>query len=306
MRIAITGSTGLVGTATITALKQAGHDVVALIRPQSEHSKLDPATVATAAWDPASGELDVVALGAVDAVVHLAGENIASGRWTEARKRRIAESRGPATERLCRALAALPTPPRVLISASATGIYGDRDDEELHEESELGDPSSFLVDVAKQWEAATGCLSDCGARVVNLRIGIVIDKQGGALARMLLPFRLGIGGTLGNGMHWMSWIHLHDLVRAILHTLTDNSLRGPVLAVAPTPVTNRVFTKALGKVLGRPTVLPVPGFALRLLFGELASVLLGSQRARPHRLLESGFEFACANIESALRTEFDS
>ena len=237
--------------------------------------------------------------------MHLAGENIASGRWTEARKQRIAASRGPTTEKLCQALAALPKPPRVLISASATGIYGDRGDEELHEDSELGE-ASFLVDVAKQWEAATRCLTDCGTRVVNLRIGVVLDKQGGALARMLLPFRLGIGGTLGNGKHWMSWIHLRDLVRVITHTLADDSLRGPVLAVAPTPVTNRVFTKALGKALRRPTVLPMPAFALRLLFGELASVLLGSQRARPHRLLESGFEFEHANLESALRAALGS
>lgn len=294
MRIAITGSTGLVGSAVVQALQADGHDVVRLVRRASDEP-------GTARWDPASGEVDAEALGAIDAVVHLAGENVAGGRWTEARRRRIEESRGPATEALCRTLAALPQPPKVLVSASATGIYGDRGDEELHEGSAPGPADDFLTKVALDWEAGTQPLEEQGARVVHLRIGIVLDQAGGALAKMLTPFRLGLGGRLGSGKHWMSWITLHDLVRVVQHALADEGLSGPVLAVAPTPATNAEYTRTLGKVLGRPTVFPVPGFVLRLLFGDFADVLLGSQRARPHRLLEAGFEFAHANLDTALR-----
>lgn len=300
MRIAITGSTGLVGQALITALEQDGHAVVRLVRKRGNAPEGD-----TALWQPDTGDIDVAALGDVDAVVHLAGENVAGGRWNAARKQRIADSRGPATEKLCRTLAGLPQPPRVLISASGTGIYGDRGDEELLENSSLGPDEDFLTKVAKAWEAGTRPLADVGTRVVCMRIGIVIDRDGGALQRMLLPFRLGIGGRLGSGRHWMSWISLHDLVRAIQFALTDESLRGPVNAVAPTPVDNREFTRTLGKVLRRPTVFPVPAFALRLLFGELADVLLGSIRARPQRLLETGFEFDHADLEAALRATLE-
>jgi len=294
MRVAITGSSGLVGTAVVDALRREHHDVVRLVR--------SPTSAADAArWDPSTGEVDLEALGAVDAVVHLAGENVAGGRWTEARKRRIHESRGPATARLCATLAALPTPPAVMVSASATGIYGDRGAEELREDSATGPAGDFLTEVALQWERGTAALEAAGARVVHLRIGIVLDREGGALAKMLPPFRLGLGGRLGDGRHWMSWISLSDLVRAVQRALTDDSLRGPVLAVSPQPVTNDEFTRALGSQLGRPTMFPVPRFALRLLFGGFADVLLGSQRAYPGRLLGAGFEFAHQDIGAALR-----
>lgn len=300
MRIAITGSTGLVGTALIPALQNDGHQVVRLVRSSGNAPEGD-----IARWQPDSGTIDLAALGAVDAVIHLAGENVAGGRWTKARKQRIAHSRGPATERLCQTLAGLQTPPKILISASATGIYGDRDNEELHEASALDSRDDFLATVAKQWELGTEPLANSTTRIVHLRIGIVLDRSGGALARMLLPFRLGIGGRLGSGNHWVSWITLHDLVRAMQYILKDASLHGPVLAVAPTPVSNREFTQTLGKVLRRPTILPMPRFALRLLFGEFANALLGSQRARPHRLLEAGFEFDHANLEYALRASLE-
>ena len=295
MRIAITGSTGLVGTPLVSALRTDGHEVVRLVRDSTQTSPDDAAH-----WNPSSGAIDLAALGAVDAVIHLAGENVAGGRWTNARKQRIAQSRGPATESLCRTLASLSTPPKILISASATGIYGDRGDEELDEDSPTDSGDTFLGGVARDWEAATSPLDNNSTRIVHLRIGIVLDPSGGALARMLLPFRLGIGGRISSGNHWMSWITLHDLVRAIQHTLADASLQGPVLAVSPTPVTNRAFTRALGKALRRPTVLPAPGFALRLLFGEMATLLLSSQRAQPKRLVDSGFQFDHTDLESAL------
>jgi len=294
MRIAVTGASGLVGRAVCRALTSDGHRVVRLVRRAGEAAD-------EARWTPTSGEVDTGALGAVDAVVHLAGENVAGGRWTTARKQHIHESRGPATARLCETLAALPEPPKVLVSASATGIYGDRGEELLDEMSDPAEASDFLTRVALDWEAATRPLEDAGARVVHLRIGIVLDKAGGALAKMLPPFRLGLGGRLGDGKHWMSWITLHDLVRAVSWALEDDGLRGPVLAVSPSPVTNADFTRALGAALRRPTIFPVPGFALRLLFGEFAGVLLGSQRARPQRLLDAGFTFDHADLDGALR-----
>ena len=295
MRIAITGATGLVGTAVADALTADGHDVVRVVRRATDAPQ-------TALWDPSTGEIDLDALGAVDAVVHLAGENVAGGRWTSARKRRIHESRGPATARLCATLAAMDQPPKVMVSASATGIYGDRGEHELDEASSLGPPDDFLAKVAADWEAGTRPLEEQGTRVVHLRIGIVLDKHGGALKKMLPPFQLGLGGRLGDGKHWMSWIALPDLVAAVQRALTDDALAGPVLAVAPRPVTNAEFTRTLGRVLRRPTWFPVPRFALRLLFGGFGDVLLSSQRARPARLLEAGFSFAFPDLEQALRS----
>lgn len=300
MRIAITGASGFVGTAASAALQQAGHDVVRLVRDADNGDGAGASAGAERVrWRPDTGEVDARALGAVDAVLHLAGENVAGGRWTKARKRAIADSRGPVTERLCRALAALPRRPHTLVAASATGIYGDRGDELLDEQSAPG--NDFLADVARAWEAGTRPARDAGMRVVNLRIGMVLDPAGGALARMLLPFRLGIGGRLGSGRQWVSWITRHDLVRAILHALAEPRLDGPVLAVSPAPVTNREFTRALGRALRRPTVLPAPAFALRLVFGEMAdALLLASQRAMPRRLAATGFEFAHGDLAHAL------
>lgn len=292
MRIAITGSSGFVGSAVVRDLANRGHDVVRLVRSTA-------GAAGAARWDPATGSLDADALGAIDAVVHLAGENIAAGRWTTARKHAIADSRGPATERLCRSLAALPRRPRVLIAASATGIYGDRGDEQLDERSAPG--TGFLADVARAWEAGTAPATSAGVRVVNLRIGMVLDPRGGALRKMLPAFRLGLGGRLGHGRQWTSWITLHDLAAAIHFALADDGVAGPVLATAPTPVTSRQFAAALGKALHRPAVFPAPAFVLRLLFGEMAdSLLLASQRATPARLLARGFRFAHGDLDAAL------
>lgn len=292
MRIAITGASGFVGRAVARTLREAGHEVLALVRTGT-------GAPGTAHWDPATGALDATALGAVDAVVHLAGENVAGGRWNATRKQRIVGSRGPATMRLCHALASLRKRPHTLIAASATGIYGDRGDELLDEDSSLG--SGFLADVARAWEAGTEPARAAGLRVVNLRIGMVLDPSGGALQRMLLPFRLGCGGRLGRGTQWISWITRADLVRVITTALAEPVYRGPTLATAPIAVTNREFTHALGRALHRWTVLPTPAFALRLLFGEMAdALLLSSQRTRPTRLLEHGFEFTHPRLDLAL------
>ena len=307
MRIAITGSTGLVGKALIPALRQSGHQIVRLVRCSSITSKSqsngnqDAKDEDTAQWQPGSGAIDLAALGDIDAVIHLAGENVASGRWTKARKQRISNSRGATTQKLCHTLATLAKPPRVMISASAVGIYGDRGPEELDEQSSIATSNDFLAAVAKAWEAGTQPLAESLTRIVHLRIGIVLDATGGALQRMLLPFQLGLGGRLGNGNHWMSWITSEDLVRVVLHALSNDALQGPVLAVAPNPVTNREFTRTLGKVLHRPTLLPIPVFALKTLFGEMSSILLNSQRARPVRLLDSEFEFHHETLEEGLR-----
>ncbi len=292
-RIAITGSSGFVGSALVQALRTAGCEVRRLVRTAAN----DPDAVR---WDPTTGAIDVERLGAIDAVVHLAGENVAAGRWTAARKRAIQGSRGPVTAALSRTLAAMPHRPGVLVSASAVGIYGDRGDELLDEASAPG--QGFLADVAQEWERATAPAEAAGIRVVNLRIGMVLDPAGGALPRLLLPFRLGLGGKLAGGRHWMSWITRHDLVRVIRFALANTNLRGPVVATSPHPVTNRDFTRALGRVLRRPTRLPVPGFALRLLFGEMAgALLLASVRAAPNRLGVAGFVFDQPEIEWALR-----
>jgi uncharacterized protein len=291
MRIAITGASGFVGKALVARLERA-HTVVRLVRRDAGSG--------CARWDPSTGELDLAALGAIDGVVHLAGENVAGGRWSTARRLAIANSRGPVTERLCSTLAALPTPPRVLVSASATGIYGDRDDEVLDEQSATG--QGFLADVARAWEAGTAPATAAGIRVVNLRIGMVLDGEGGALTKMLPPFRFGLGGRRGSGRQWMSWISRQDLLAAILFALENPVLRGPVLAVSPQPVTNREFTQALGRALHRPTMLPVPAFALRLLLGEMAdALLLSSQRAMPRQLLGAEFPFTHAQIDATLQ-----
>jgi len=286
MRIAITGASGFVGSAAAVDLTSAGHDVVPLVRGSN--------------WDPATGELDAKVLGPLDAVLHLAGENVAGGRWTPARKQRIAASRGPVTERLCRSLAALPQPPRVLIAASATGIYGNRGDSELDERSTPG--TGFLADVARAWEAGTAPARAAGMRVVNLRLGMVLDPSGGALRKMLLPFRLALGGRLGDGKQWTSWITRGDVVRAVHFVLEHETLSGPVLAVAPEPITNAQFTAALARALRRPAFLPVPKFALRALLGEMAdALLLASQRCRPQELMQAGFRFEQPAVGPALQ-----
>jgi hypothetical protein len=294
MRVLLSGSSGLVGSALIPALVSGGHEVVCLVRsqPRDEASEVR--------WDPQAGEIDGVGLKGVDAAVHLAGESIAAGRWTAARKDRILESRVRGTRLLAEALAGLEQRPAVLVSASAVGYYGDRGEETLTEESDSG--SAFLSEVCRQWEAATGPAADAGMRVVNLRSGVMLSTAGGALPRLLTPFRLGVGGTLGSGKQFMSWIAIDDVVGAILHVLTTETLRGPVNAVAPQARTNREFTKTLGRVLRRPTLLPMPAFAARLAFGQMADeLLLCSQRAEPAKLVASGYKFRFPELEGALR-----
>lgn len=291
--IAITGASGFVGTALRERLTALGHDVRRFVRNNADASD-------AIAWDPHTGRIDMAKARSLDAVVHLAGENVAGGRWTAARKRAIRESRGPATEKLCRALAQLDKPP-VLLSASATGLYGDRGDEELDERSAAG--QGFLAEVATEWERGTEPLAQRGARVCLLRIGMVLGKDGGALKKMLPPFRMGLGGPIGSGKQWTSWIALDDLCAAIAFLLQTDAARGPYLCVSPKPVTNRDFAKALGRAVHRPALLPAPAFALRLLFGEMAdAVLLSSQRAVPRRLLEAGFRFAHEGLDDALRS----
>ena len=252
-------------------------------------------------WDVEAGVLDTASLEGVDAVVHLAGESII-GRWTAPKRRRIEHSRAVGTNTIARTLADLQRPPRVMISASAIGIYGDRGDEVLTESSPAGDAGDgFLRQVCEQWEAATAPASEAGIRVVHLRLGMVLAPNGGALAKMVTPFRLGLGGNVGSGRQWVSWIHIDDVVRAIEHCLTDDDLSGPVNVVAPNPVTNRQFTRVLGRTLHRPTVAPVPALALRLVFGQMGTqVLLASARVVPDRLREAGFHFAHPDLEPAM------
>ena len=295
MKVVLTGSSGLVGSALIPVLTSGGHEVVRLVRsqPRPEASEVR--------WDPETGEIDPAALEGVDAAVHLAGESIAAGRWTTSRKARILESRVKGTRLLVETLAGLGQRPKVLVSASAVGYYGDRGEERLTEESGSGS-AFFLANVCRQWETATEPAAAAGIRVVNLRFGIILSGGGGALPRLLTPFRLGVGGRLGSGKQFMSWIAIDDVVGAIVHVLKTEALRGAVNAVAPQAVTNREFTKALGRVLGRPTLFPLPACAARLAFGEMADeLLLASQRVEPAKLLASGYQFRFPEIEGALR-----
>ena len=291
MRIGVTGATGLVGSALLPLLEGAGHEAVGLRRGAGD-------AAGPPSWDPATGR--VAAGGPLDAVVHLAGENIAGGRWNAARKARIRDSRVDGTGALCRGLAALDPRPATLVAASAVGFYGDRGDERLDESSPAG--SGFLADVCQEWEAAAAPAREAGIRVVHLRIGIVLTPAGGALGQMLLPFKMGVGGVIGSGRQFMSWIALDDVVAAALHAVRTKGLEGPVNAVAPNPATNAEFTKTLGRVLGRPTILPMPAFGARLAFGEMADhLLLGGARVESTRLPETGFQFGYPDLDGALR-----
>jgi len=293
MRILVTGSRGLIGRALLSFLAADGHNVVRLTRTQT------PVSDRHIPWDPDAGLIQADDLEDFGAVVHLAGETI-FGRWTAEKKARILESRAQGTRLLCESLARLRSRPIVLVSASAIGYYGDRGNQVLDEESSAG--SLFLSEVTKAWEAATEPARRNGIRVVNLRLGFVLSKAGGGLAAMLLPFKLGIGGRVGSGRQYMSWIAIDDVVGAISHAILSEALRGPVNAVAPYPVTNREFTQTLGRVLWRPTIFPLPVFAARRMFGEMAdNLLLASTRVKPSRLLASGFEFRFPQLEGALR-----
>jgi uncharacterized protein len=293
MNILVTGASGLIGSALLSSLTATGHGVTRLVRAQPKPGEK------AARWDPLAGTIDTSAFEGVDAVVHLAGENIAE-RWTPAKKTAIRDSRVKGTQILCRALAGSASPPRVLVSASATGYYADRGEEILTEASPPG--RGFLAEVCRAWEAATEPAQQRGIRVVPLRFGVVLSPAGGALAKLLPPFRLGLGGVLGSGRQYMSWIALDDVVGVIQQAIVSDALRGPTNAVAPRAVTNEEFTKILGRTLGRPTVLPLPAFAARLMFGEMADeLLLASTRAEPAKLLASGYQFRYPELEHALR-----
>lgn len=292
MKILVTGSTGLIGSALLPHLTAAGHSVTRIVRRA-------PQAAGEVQWDPASGRFDASGLEGHEAVVHLAGHNIAAGRWTASVKERIRSSRTKGTRLMAETIARLQPPPKVLVSSSAIGYYGDRGDEVLTEESPPG--SDFLSQVAVEWEEATRPAEERGIRVVRVRTGIVLSPRGGALARMLTPFRLGVGGRVGSGRQWWSWIAMDDLLEVFRFALTTESVRGPVNAVAPNPLTNAEFTKVLGRVLHRPTVFPVPAFVLKLVFGEMAeALLLASTRVAPARLAAAGFTFRFPELEPAL------
>src|SRR6266446_384527 len=293
MKILISGSHGLVGTALIQALEPEGHEIFRLVRhAPNSRSEIE--------WSPDRYSIALARLEGFDVVVHLAGESIAEGRWTDEKKKQIRESRVKGTRLLGDALANLSQPPKTLVCASAIGYYGDRGDEVLTEASAPG--KDFLSDVCVEWEKATALASEKGIRVVNCRFGIILDANGGALKTMLPPFRMGVGGKIGSGQQWMSWIALDDVVRGIKFALANDSIRGPVNFVVPAPVTNARFTKTLGKVLSRPTLFPIPAFGVRLLFGEMAdALLLSSQRVAPTVLQTSNFLFQYSQLEAALR-----
>lgn len=294
LNVLVTGSTGFVGSALVPFLLAAGHRVTRLVRATPRPGS------AEVQWDPEAGVMDTARLEGLDTVVHLAGENIATGRWTAEKKAKIRDSRVDGTRLLCDSLAGLKQPPQVLVCASGIGYYGDRGDEVLTEESTLG--SGFLAGVCAEWEAAAASAIERGIRVVHLRFGMVLSGAGGALARLLPPFKMGFGGVLGTGHQYISWIALDDLLGVIAYALTTEALRGPVNAVTPNPVTNHEFTRTLGRLLGRFTLLPIPAAAARLTFGEIADeVLLASQRVQPTRLLATGYDFRYPDLEGALR-----
>jgi hypothetical protein len=292
MRVAVSGSTGLIGTALVERLRREGHTVLRLVRSAAGAGAGD------VAWDPERGTIDAAALQGVDAVVHLAGENVGT-RWTDEKKRRIRDSRVKGTRLLAETVARQLSPrPRVLVQASATGIYGDRGDEALDESSAAG--TGFLAEVVRDWEGASGLAEAAGIRVVKLRIGVVLSARGGALERLMLPFKMGVGGRIGTGRQWMPWISLDDAVEVIVRALRDERLRGPVNAVAGS-ARNADFTDALARALRRPALFPVPGFGLRAVFGQMADeALLAGQRVEPARLREIGHVFHHPTLDTAL------
>jgi uncharacterized protein len=294
MHVLVSGASGFMGSALVPTLIAGGHTVTRLVRSTPRPGQ------AEIPWNPVARSIGTPALEGLDAVVHLAGDNIASGRWTAAKKASIRNSRVQGTTVLCEALAQLVKPPKVLLSASAFGYYGDRGETILREESPPG--TGFLAEVCQAWEAATAPAAQRGIRVVHLRFGMVLSPAGGALAKMLTPFRLGLGGVIGTGKQYMSWIVLDDVLGAIHHALNTETLQGPVNVVAPSAVTNREFTTTLGKVLRRPTWLSLPAFAVRLMFGEMGdALLLASTRVAPARLVASGYTFQYPELEQALQ-----
>ncbi|MCK6547310.1 TIGR01777 family oxidoreductase [Myxococcota bacterium] len=289
MKVVITGASGMIGSALRGLLERRGDQVVAMTRPDR--------------WDPEAGTIDreLLAREAPDAVVHLAGENIGDQRWTEERKQKLRDSRTKGTELLARTIASLDRRPRVFVSASAIGIYGNRGDEILSDESSPG--TGFLAELCRDWEAAADAAREAGIRVVHPRLGVVLAREGGALQKMLLPFKLGLGGRLGSGRQWMSWVAREDVTGAILFAIEREALSGPLNVVSPHPVRNSELTKALGSALGRPTLFPVPEFGLKLAFGEMAEeALLASACVTPARLQATGFPFRFPDLVPLLRS----
>jgi uncharacterized protein (TIGR01777 family) len=292
--VAVSGATGLIGSALVAHLRASGAQVRRLVRRASG----EPGDIV---WDPMRGVLPADELDGVTAVVHLAGQPIAQ-RWTTARKQAIRDSRVRSTELLARTIAALRRKPAVLLSGSAIGYYGDRGDEVVDETSAPG--HDFFAGVVREWEGATRAAEDAGVRVVHLRSGLVMSPRGGALAKLLPPFRMGVGGPIGSGRQWLSWISLHDHVRAMEHALSTTTLSGAVNLVAPNPVMNAEFASTLGRVLTRPAIVPVPAMALELMYGEMArATLLSGQRVLPKALVRTGFVHAHPTLEQALRFE---
>ena len=297
MRVAVTGSTGLIGTALIAQLRLDGHEVSRLVRRAA--SATDEIT-----WDPMAGTVDLSSLEGIDAVFHLAGAGVGDHRWSESYKAEILSSRVQGTQTIARAIAALNSPPAVLISGSAIGWYGDTAGAQVDEQAPAG--QGFLADVVQAWEAATTAASDAGIRVVLARTGLVVAREGGAWSRMFPLFRLGVGGKLGPGTQYWSWISLRDEVAALIFCMTNASISGPVNLTGPAAVTNAEVTSAMGRVMGRPTLLPVPATALKLVLGEFSSEVLGSIRVAPAVLSSSGFRWSDTTIESAISTAWRS
>ena len=290
MKILISGTTGLIGSALVPFLQEKGHDITRLVRPETSINPTDKKSLPSVTWNPLENEIELEKLNAFDAVIHLGGYNIGKGRWTDAVKKKIRDSRVLTTQFLSQSLAALKTPPAVFVCASALGYYGDRGDSPMSENCEPGD--DFLSSVCSEWEAACQPARDAKIRTVNARIGVVISKEGGALKKMLTPFRWGVGGVAGSGKQYWSWVARDDVIHGISAILENKNYTGAVNLVSPNPVTNREFTKTLGKVLNRPTILPLPTFAIRLMLGEMGeTLLLASTRVVPDALLANGFEF---------------
>ena len=292
MKIAIAGASGLIGSAFLDAVEDDGAEVTRLVRGSPKAGEIE--------WHPNQDAIEPTLLEGFEAIVNLAGENVAEGRWTDEKKKKIHDSRVHGTHLISEAIAKVVNKPRVFLCASATGIYGDRPDETLNEHSESG--GGFLAGVCREWEKATEPAAKAGVRVVNLRFGPVLAPHGGMMEKMLTPFKMGLGGKIGSGKQYISWVAIDDVVGAMKLALQDESIRGPLNVVSPNPVTNEEFTKALGDALSRPTVMAVPAFAARLAFGEMADeMLLASQRVIPKRLKDARFNFQYPNLVDAVR-----
>ena len=292
MKIAIAGASGLVGSALIPSLTNDGAAVTRLVRGVAKSGEIE--------WHPNQDQLNEQTLAGFDVVINLAGENIAGGRWTDEQKRKIRDSRVGGTHLLSEAIAKMAVKPSAFICASATGIYGDRDDETLDEQSESG--GGFLAGVCREWEKACEPAIKAAVRVVNLRLGPILAREGGMLSKLLTPFKMGMGGKVGSGKQYISWVALDDVVNAIKLAISNQAMRGPLNIVSPNPVTNEEFTRTLGHVLNRPTALAMPAFAARLAFGEMADeMLLASQKVLPKKLMSMGFEFKYPQLEAAFR-----